>query len=303
MDIYLLNQILLVALFGIGGPLGSLKMLYPYLRDQEIEFEKKINKFQFVKLVSQQNSIFIFEDLVSNLIHDVNNSLTGVINFSDFINEEVDSQPSSEINDRVKKYSCQLQNESNKIEKKMKLLSQLSHTDLKYENLVSVGLLFEHMNSLVATGLKKSGIEIEYKKNDELNDVKLKFDFRILLITIIKCISLLKTSVIFNEDEQKRKKRITVTIDFIQSNNEIVSKVFINCGQIDVAINDVLNSKISVSEIFNNETLRNNKSIILALSLVNSIETNPIYLSMNFHPNVENSFEIRIINQRIDFER
>ncbi len=298
-DIYLLNQILIITLFGIAGPLTALKMVYPYLKERELEFEKKINRFQFYQLLSQHNSIFILEDLVSNLVHDTNNSITGILNYSDFIVDEVGSL-SEETKRRMTTYAENLIKESNKIQNKLKLLSQLSHTEMKYENSVGLNLLIEHCQTLSATGLRKANIEVIYIKEYK-EDVTMKFDFRILLIIMAKCLILFKNCILFKEMDKNFKKKIEIKIHHQDFSDEIVVQIKINGGILDPTIGKILNKEIGVSDIFNNPALRNNKNAVLAMSLIDSIETHPIYLTLKMEDNVDNEFEIRMINQKIYF--
>ncbi len=299
-DVYLLNQLLIISLFGLAGPLTGLKMVYPYLKERELEFEKKINRFQFYQLLSKQNSIFILEDLVSNLVHDTNNSITGILNYSDFIVDEIESLP-EEMKRKMATYAENLIKESNKIQTKLKLLSQLGHTELKYENLVNLNLLIEHCQTLSATGLRKSNIEVNYIK-DFNKDIVLKFDFRILLIIIAKCLILLKNCIVFKEVDKNFKRKIEIHIQHQEFSDEIVIQIKINGGILDATIGKILNKEIGVSEIFNNPALRDNKNAILAISLIDSIDTHPIYLTLKLDDGVENEFEIRMINQKIFFK-
>ena len=299
-DIYLLNQILIIALFGLAGPLTALKLVYPYLKERELSFEKKINWFQFYELLSKQNSIFILEDLVSNLVHDTNNSITGILNYSDFIFDEIENCP-EDARQRMRTYTDGLIKESNKISSKLNLLSQLSHTDLKYENLVNISLLIEHIQTLSGTGLRKANIEVSYIKEFK-QDVLLKFDFRILLIILAKCIILFKNCIIFDEKDKSKKKKIEIKIDHQEFSDELIAQIKINGGKLDSTIAKILNKEIGVNEIFNDETFRKDKNAVLAISLIDSIEANPIYLTLRLDDNVENEFEIRMINQKIYFK-
>jgi len=112
---------------------------------------------------------------------------------------------------------------------------------------------------------------------------------------------LFKNCILFKEMDKNFKKKIEIKIHHQDFSDEIVVQIKINGGILDPTIGKILNKEIGVSDIFNNPALRNNKNAVLAMSLIDSIETHPIYLTLKMEDNVDNEFEIRMINQKIYF--
>lgn len=293
-DFDLLNVIILSLILGIVGPLITRKYISSerdariYNLNQDYGFsDNQIARYY-------KNTFYVFEILTSNVIHDINNSLTMIINAPDMYEDLY--QHYNDNKETIIEYNNDFNEKLERVIKRLNLLSKLSHGTLKYENTESINDLIEYIGAVSESKLRKEKFHITVQTNIQKN-VIVRFDFRILLYLVAKLLILLRDSLDFTHQDKGFRKQFKIIYNYTENDNIFTIHLSIEGGIMPDYIKDILNKSTSLEEAYKKMSANEDSAIVLALSVMETLEKYPIYYIFNFSEDSTVAVEVRITNE------
>ena len=293
-DFDLLNVIILSLILGIVGPLITRKYISSereariYNLNQDYGFsDNQIARYY-------TNTFYVFEILTSNVIHDINNSLTMIINAPDMYEDLY--QHYNDNKETIIEYNNDFNEKLERVIKRLNLLSKLSHGTLKYENTESINDLIEYIGAVSESKLRKEKFHITVQTNIQKN-VIVRFDFRILLYLVAKLLILLRDSLDFTHQDKGFRKQFKIIYNYTENDNIFTIHLSIEGGIMPDYIKDILNKSTSLEEAYKKMSANEDSAIVLALSVMETLEKYPIYYIFNFSEDSTVAVEVRITNE------